>query len=565
MKLPLSTALLVFYSCTSLAATPSAPTPARMLHGALQKIDGDSWLEHVTTLASDEFEGRAPGTRGETLTIDYLQQQFRKLGLEPGNPDGTYLQRVPTVGISSHPTMSYARDGHSTQLIFGDDYVAWSARAERQIEVTDSELVFVGYGVQAPEYRWDDYKGADLKGKTLLMLINDPPVPDPRHPKRLDPAVFGGNAMTYYGRWAYKYEMAAKMGAAGALIVHDTFPAAYGWNVVNSSWTGAQYYVQSANDGQDQPRANGWVQKPVAEAIFKAAGKDFAALSAAAKTKGFKAVPLGLKADLSFTNAIRKSNSHNVVGILPGTARPDEYVLYTAHWDHLGRCTPDATGDDICNGALDNATGVAALTALAKANVQAGAAPRSQVFMAVTLEESGLLGSEYYAANPIYPLSRTVGGVNMDGLAPTGPTRDVTVTGGDKSELSDVMRPVLAVMNLRVSPEAHPERGSYYRSDHFSLAKRGVPMFAIGKGNDLVIGGVAAGEAASEDYTRNRYHQPSDEYSDAWDFTGIAQQAELYFRLGRALAESDAWPNWRATDEFRATRDKACAADAGGC
>jgi Zn-dependent M28 family amino/carboxypeptidase len=528
---------------------------------AAPAIDTGLMRTMIKTLASDEYEGRAPSTAAEPKTLDYIVAQFKAAGLQPGN-HGQWLQDVPTVEITAENVSPLRVSGKGAPLSFkyGSDFVAASYRVTPATALKASALVFVGYGINAPELGWNDYAGLDMKGKTAVILVNDPD-----YAMEGESGLFKGRRMTYYGRWTYKFEEAARQGAAGALIVHDTFPAAYGWNVVNSSWTGAQYYVQSANDAMDQTQVNGWIQKPVAEAIFKAAGKDFAALSAAAKTKGFKPVPLGLRADLSFTNAIRKANSHNVVGILPGAARPDEYVLYTAHWDHLGRCTPDASGDDICNGALDNATGVAALTALAKANVEAGPAPRSQVFMAVTLEESGLLGSEYYAANPIYPLDRTVGGVNMDGLAPLGPARDVTVTGGDKSELNDLMQPVLAAMGLKVSPEAHPERGGYYRSDHFSLAKRGVPMFAVGSGNDLVDGGVAAGEAASEDYTKNRYHQPSDEYSDAWDFTGIAQQAELYYRLGRALAESSAWPNWRPGDEFRAIRDKACAADAGGC
>ncbi|MEO7248100.1 MAG: M28 family peptidase, partial [Novosphingobium sp.] len=341
-----------------------------------------------------------------------------------------------------------------------------------------------------------------------------------------------------------------------ALIVHDTFPAAYGWNVVNSSWTKAQYYVQSANDGADQTAFNGWVQKPKAEAMLAAAGKDLATLTAAAQQKGFKAVPLGLKASLSFDNKIRKSTSHNVIGVLPGKKAPNEYVLYTAHWDHLGRCTPDKRGDNICNGAVDNGTGVAALTALAKANVQAGAARRTQVFMSVTLEESGLLGSRWYAEHPVFPLGQTVGGVNMDALYPTGPTHDYSMTGGDKSELSALFRKSLAQQGLVEAPEDSPEKGSYYRSDHFSMAKLGVPMFSVGRGIDMVNGGKAAGQAAKDDYVNNRYHQPSDEFSPAWDWSGITQDVRLFYSLGRSLADSRAWPNWNAGDEFRSVRDK---------
>ena len=375
--------------------------------------------------------------------------------------------------------------------------------------------------------------------------------------------LFRGRRMTYYGRWTYKFEEAARQGATGALVIHDTFPAAYGWQVVESSWSNAQHFVQTANDGADQTVANGWVQKAVAEAIFKAAGQDLAALTVAAGVKGFKPVPLGLKASLSFDNTIEKANSHNVIGILPGTKRPDEYVLYTAHWDHLGRCKPDASGDVICNGAVDNATGIAALAALAKMNGAAGKTARSQVFLAVTLEESGLLGSEYYARNPVFPLAKTVGGVNMDALPVGSPARDVTVTGGDKSELTAILRKVEREMGLSEAPEEHPERGYYYRSDHFSFAKRGVPMFAVERGTDLVKGGKAAGAAISDDYTNVRYHQPSDEYEASWDMSGMKQDVRLFYRLGRALANSTAWPNWNPGDEFKAIRDKSRAEAAG--
>jgi Zn-dependent M28 family amino/carboxypeptidase len=362
--------------------------------------------------------------------------------------------------------------------------------------------------------------------------------------------------MTYYGRWTYKFEEAARQGAAGALIVHDTFPAAYGWNVVQSSWSKSQLYLQSDKDGADQTMANGWMQKRVAENIMAAAGKDLTSLITAAGQKGFQAVPLGLKASVSFDNKTRKSSSHNVIGILPGKAAPKEYVLYSAHWDHLGRCKPDARGDDICNGAVDNATGVAALAAIAKASAKAGAARRSQVFLALTLEESGLLGSKWYAEHPVYPLRQTVGGANMDALSPTGAAKDYSMTGGDKSELTALFRKALREKGLVESPEDSPEKGSYYRSDHFSMAKLGVPMFDISRGIDLVKGGKTAGKAASDDYTNNRYHQPSDEYSTKWDWSGINQDVSLLYRLGHMLADSKVWPNWYPTDEFRAIRDK---------
>jgi Predicted aminopeptidases len=534
---------------------PEAAAPAE------PDISVDLMKQMTKRLAADDFEGRAPSTAIEPKVLDYIVAQFKAAGLQPGN-NGKWLQPVPTVEITGSKYTPLKVSGPAAQMSFkfGEDYVAASYRVAPRTQVSNSELVFVGYGINAPELGWNDYAGIDMRGKTAVILVNDPD-----YAAETEDGLFKGRRMTYYGRWTYKFEEAARQGATAALIVHDTFPAAYGWNVVNSSWTGAQYYVQTADDGASQTAANGWVQKPVAEAILKAAGKDLTALTAAAKQKGFKPVPLGLKASFGFDNAIRKSTSNNVVGILPGTAHPDEYVLYSGHWDHLGRCTPDATGDDICNGAVDNATGIAALAAIAKANVAAGPAERSQVFLAVTLEESGLLGSEYYGANPIFPLSRTVGGVNMDALMPGPRARSYSMTGGDKSDLSAVFRAALAEKGLDEVPEDHSERGYYYRSDHFSMAKRGVPMFDVARSTDLVEGGKTAGDKISQEYTDKHYHAPSDEYSEGWNWDGIVEDVKLYYLLGRTLAESDAWPNWYPDDEFRALRDKSCAAATGGC
>jgi len=518
-------------------------------------------MKQVTQrLAADDFEGRAPSTATEPKVLDYIVSQFQAAGLQPG-VNGKWLQDVPTVEITGQRQSALRVAGGKTPLsfAFGSQWVGASYRVTPQTRVKDSPLVFVGYGIVAPELGWNDYAGIDMKGKTAVILVNDPD-----YASQTEEGLFKGRRMTYYGRWTYKFEEAARQGATGAIIVHDTFPAAYGWNVVNSSWSGPQYHVQTPNDGMDQTQVNAWVQKDVAQAILGAAGKDLATLTKAAQTKGFKPVPLGLTASVSFDNAVRKSTSHNVVGVLPGKTRPNEYVLYTGHWDHLGRCTPDKAGDAICNGAVDNATGIAALAALAKANAAAGPAERSQVFLAVTLEESGLLGSEYYAQNPVFPLNRTVGGVNMDALSPGGRVRDYAMTGGDKSELTDLFRSALSSRGLVESAETGAEKGGYYRSDHFSMAKRGVPMFAFGRGIDLVTGGKAAGQAAEEDYTANRYHQPSDEYSETWDWSGIMQDMDLFYSLGRGLADSTVWPNWRNGDEFRAIRDKSCASD-GGC
>ncbi len=518
-------------------------------------------LKDVTrTLSSDAFEGRGPGTRAEALTTDYIIQRFKAAGLKPGNR-GKWLQDVPTVEIGTRNSdgLTINGGGQPLKFAYATDFVANSYRVAPRTEINASELVFVGYGINAPELGWNDYAGTDMKGKVAVILVNDPD-----YEMNNENGPFRGRRMTYYGRWTYKFEEAARQGAKAALIVHDTFPAAYGWNVINSSWTGPQMYVQRADGAMDQTEANGWIQKPVAEAIFNAAGKNLTAMMAAAKRPGFHAVPLGLSATMDFDNSIKKGVSHNVIGIQPGRKRADEYVLYTAHWDHLGRCSPDKTGDDICNGAVDNASGVAALVALAEANKRAGAADRSQVFMSVTLEESGLLGSEFYAANPVYPLARTVGGVNMDGLAPGSPSRDLSVTGGDKSDLTTTLRTVERQMGLIETAESHSERGGYYRSDHFSMAKRGVPMFSVGRGSDWLRGGKTAGEAVGEFYTKNNYHQPSDEFSETWDWTGPLQDAEIYYRLGRMLAMGTAWPNWHPGDEFRAIRDKSCKAP-GGC
>jgi Zn-dependent M28 family amino/carboxypeptidase len=370
--------------------------------------------------------------------------------------------------------------------------------------------------------------------------------------------------MTYYGRWTYKFEEAARQGAAGAIIVHDTYPASYGWATVQSSWSGPQAYARRADGGADQTLVNGWVQKPVAQALLRSGGRDLARLSAAAKRPGFKPVPLGVTVSTGFDNSIRRFASKNVIGVLPGAERPDEYVLHSAHWDHLGRCTPDAQGDDICNGAIDNATGTAALVALAEAHVKAGPAARSLVFLAVTAEEAGLLGSEYYAMNPVFPLSHTVGGINMDALSLAGPARDVTVIGGGKSELDRYLEQALAELGRSATPDPSPQAGYYYRSDHFSFAKRGVPMFYIDSGLDLIEGGRAAGQAWEMAYRETGYHLPGDEYDPNWNWAGVMDDVQLFYRLGRMLADGSDWPNWYPADEFRHIRDASCAPE-GAC
>lgn len=509
-------------------------------------------LKDVTkTLSSDAFEGRAPATPAEDKTTAYIVERFKAAGLKPGNK-GKWFQDVPLVEITAQNVGPLVFTGGKApvSLAYRTDIVIGTYQVVPKVVLKDSEVVFVGYGVNAPERGWNDYAGVDVKGKTVVILINDPDW----QTMTLD-GDFGGRAMTYYGRWTYKFEEAARQGAAAAIIVHDTEPAAYGWGVVQSSWTGPQLEQDTPGNHMDQSKAIGWIQKPAAEALFTSAGKDFATLAAAAKIKGFKAVPLGLKANGSWTNTIRRQASKNVVGVLPGTERPDEVVLYSAHWDHLGRCDA-VNGDDICNGAVDNASGVAALVALAEANVKAGAAKRSQVFLAVTAEESGLLGSKFYAENPVYPLNRTVGGVNMDALKIYPEARDFVIAGAGKSELEDMVKPMVAAQGRHIAPEPSPERGYYYRSDHFSFAKLGVPMLDGSAGEDLVVGGPAAGKAASDDYNTNRYHKPQDEYDPNWNWGAALQDVKLYYTMGRTLADGTAWPNWYPTAEFRAVRDK---------
>jgi len=506
----------------------------------------------VKELSLDSYEGRAPGSAGEEKTVSYLIGKFKAAGLEPGNGTG-WTQDVPLVEILAKNVSALSvadKSGKAMSFAYGSEFVIGSYRETPKTEVKASEMVFVGHGIVAPEKGWNDYAGVDVKGKTVVVMVNDPDFDT----AGLD-GPFGGKAMTYYGRWTYKYEEAAKQGAAAVLIIHDEAPAAYGWNVVNSSWTGPQFLAQSKDGGKSQTLANGWIQKSVAKEIFAAAGQDLDKQMAAAKAKGFKAVPLGLTASVNFDNEISRKNSKNVVGILKGSKRPDEYVLYTAHWDHLGICTP-VDGDDICNGAIDNATGTAALVALAESFKKAGAPDRSVVFLAVTAEESGLLGSKYYAENPVFPLSKTVGGVNMDAFSMAGPAKNLTVIGKGKSQLDIYLDAAAKAEGRTPENEPTPEKGFYYRSDHFSFAKLGVPMVYFEGGDDLVTGGKEAAKKIADEYEKNAYHSPKDEFKEDWDWSGVMADLRLYYRVGRMLAMTDAWPNWNEGDEFRAIRDK---------
>ncbi|TSB04306.1 M28 family metallopeptidase [Sphingorhabdus contaminans] len=551
LTLALASALALTSACKQMddktvdsAALPQVEVP---------ELSEQTMKDVVKELSLDSYEGRAPGSAGEEKTVAYLIDRFKKAGLEPGN-NGSWTQDVPLVEITAKNVSALSiadKSGKAMSFAYGSEFVVGSYRETPKTKIDQSEMIFVGHGIVAPEKGWNDYEGLDVKGKTVVIMVNDPDF-DATDLK----GDFGGKAMTYYGRWTYKFEEAARQGAAAALIIHDDAPAAYGWNVVNSSWTGTQFLAQSKDAGASQTAANGWIQKDVAREIFEAAGQDLDKQMAAAKKKGFKAVPLGLKASLSFDNDIARKASKNVVGVLKGAKRPEEYVLYTAHWDHLGRCTAAADGDDICNGAVDNATGTAALVALAEGFKKAGAPDRSIVFLAVTAEESGLLGSKYYAENPIYPLSQTVGGVNMDAFSMAGPAKNLTVIGKGKSQLDDYLNAAAKAEGRTPEMEPTPEKGFYYRSDHFSFAKLGVPMVYFEGGDDLVKGGKEAAKAAAEDYEKNRYHAPGDEYDESWDWSGVMADLRLYYRVGRMLAMTDAWPNWNEGDEFRAIRDK---------
>ena len=551
LSLALVSALALTSACQK-AASPDIEV------AALPQIDvpalSEQTMKDVTReLSLDSYEGRAPGSAGEAKTVAYLISKFKAVGLAPGN-NGSWTQDVPLIEITAKNVSALRiadQNGKAMSFAYGSEYVIGSYREAPKTEIKQSDMVFVGHGIVAPEKGWNDYAGVDVKGKTVVVMVNDP---DFENDSLEGP--FGGKAMTYYGRWTYKYEEAARQGAAAVLIIHDTAPAAYGWNVVNSSWTGTQFLAQSKDGGKSQTQANGWIQKSVAKKIFAAAGQNLEKQMAAAKQKGFKAVPLNLTASLSFENDIARKASENVVGIMKGTKRPEEYVLYTAHWDHLGRCTAAADGDDICNGAVDNATGSAGLVALAEGFAKAGAPERSVVFLAVTAEESGLLGSKYYAENPVFPLSQTVGGVNMDAFSMSGPAKNLTVIGKGKSQLDIYLEAAAKSEGRTPEMEPTPEKGFYYRSDHFSFAKLGVPMVYFEGGDDLVTGGKAAAKAAAEDYEKNRYHAPSDEFDEKWDWSGVMSDLKLYYRVGRMLAMTDAWPNWNDGDEFRAVRDK---------
>ncbi|GJM13528.1 MAG: hypothetical protein DHS20C12_19310 [Pseudohongiella sp.] len=506
--------------------------------------------EHIAVLASDEFEGRAPATPGEEKTISYLQAEFEALGIQPGNGD-SYFQSVSVTEITtaSDAVLTFSGSDYSAELEYATEMIVGSQQQVPSTSLINSELVFVGYGVVAPERNWNDYAGIDVTGKTVVILVNDPGY------ATQNPAVFNGNAMTYYGRWTYKYEEAARQGAAGALIVHETGPAGYGWEVVSGSWSGPQIGLQADNLNSDKNDIEGWLTLDSAQALFAGAGLNYEELKAAAAQPGFSAVPLGdITASVSIQNSVRTSESQNVIAMIPGTERPDETIIYTAHWDHLG-VNPELPGDNIYNGAADNATGTAALLAMAKMHMDAGPTPRSVVFLAVTAEESGLLGSRWYAEHPVFPLETTVANINIDVLNTYGPMHDIVVVGNGSSELETYLEEAAAAQGRHLVEEPNPERGYYYRSDHFNFAKAGVPALYAESGEDSVEFGPEWGAQQAQDYNENRYHAPSDEYDPNWNLGGAAQDIQLYFDVANKLSHETRFPNWLEGNEFKGIRD----------
>jgi Zn-dependent M28 family amino/carboxypeptidase len=514
-------------------------------------VDTATLMHHIRVLSADSLMGRAPGSAGEDKTVAYLEAQFRALGLKPGNTDGTFIQKVPLVGITvkGAPVMTFAKGGQSQQLKWRDDYVAWTKHVAPSASLKNSELVFVGYGTEAPEFAWDDYKGFDATGKTLVMLVNDPPL--------ADTSQFGGPRMTYYGRWTYKFEQGARHKAAGVILIHETGPAGYPFTVVQGN-AAEKFDLVTPDRNMSRCDVEAWMTLDKAKALFAMAGQDFDKLKAAAATREFTPVPLGVTASVTLANALRTLDSRNVVAKLEGSdpVLKDEYVIYTAHWDHFGIGTK-VNGDSIYNGALDNASGTAGLLAIAKAFAAMPTPPkRSIVFLAVTAEEQGLLGSAYYALQPIYPLAKTAAVINMDGLNPYGKTADITVIGLGASELDDYARVAAAEQGRTLRPDPEPEKGFYYRSDHFNFAKQGVPAFDPDAGIEFIGKPPEYGKQKRDEYTSTYYHSPQDEIHADWDMTGAVDDLRLFLTMGYRVAEAAKMPEWRPGNEFKAARDR---------
>ncbi len=520
-------------------------------------IESKRLLSHIRMLSSDVMEGRGPGTRAEPRVIDYVTGAFAASGLEPGHPAGGWIQAVELVGFTGTPTMEFTVADERIPLVFRDDFVAVSRQEQAAIDLMDSPLVFVGYGVTAPEYGWDDFKHVDVRGRTVVVLVNDPPVPDPHDPSRRDPAMFHGTAMTYYGRWTYKLEEASRRGAAGAIIVHQTGPAGYPWGVVADSWSGENMDAAGSGAAEPRVRVESWITENRARELFQLAGHDFDTLQWAACARDFEPVVLEATVTCRITNAVRRLTSHNIIARLPGAdpAVAGEYVLFSAHWDHLGVGRP-VDGDPVYHGAIDNASGVAAILELARAFKAMTPAPRrTLLFLATTAEEKGLLGARYYASHPLYPLERTLADFNIDGINPWGLTTDVSVIGRGNSTLEDVLESAASTVGRTLSPDPEPEKGFFYRADHFEMAKRGVPALYLESGVHFVDRPADYGAKKREEFTSHDYHKPSDVVKPDWDLRGAVADLELLLATGRAVADGDVWPEWNRGNEFRAIRE----------
>jgi Zn-dependent M28 family amino/carboxypeptidase len=557
--------LLVAFAaaCTSKSETPASqqqpPAAVQMPLASMPKVDQQKILEHIKVLSSDEFEGRAPGTKGEELSVKYIQDQYKKLNLKPGNPDGTYVQKVPLVGIvgTQLKPLTVTKGARNQTFKWADEVVAWTKHVADGASVANSDVVFAGYGVEAPEFNWNDFKDVDVKGKTILVLVNDPAVPDPADPAKLDPKTFKGDAMTYYGRWTYKFEEGARRGAAAIFVVHETGPAGYPFSVVQGNLR-EKFDLVTPDKNMGRANIEGWITLAAAKKILALGGQDFDALKKQARTREFKPVSLGIKASIAIKNTLRTIDSQNVVAKLDGTdpKLKDEYVVYSAHWDHLGVGAP-VNGDKIYNGALDNASGVATVLEIARAFTEIQPSPkRSILFLMVTAEEQGLLGSQYYATNPLYPLNKTVANINIDGVNQWGITKDLTVVGMGASDLDDYLKAAADEQGRVLRPDPEPEKGFYYRSDHFNFAKRGVPALDPDSGIDFVGKDPGYGKTKRDEYTEKDYHAPSDEIKPDWDLSGAAQDAELLLAVGYRVGNADKIPEWKPGNEFKATRDQ---------
>jgi Zn-dependent M28 family amino/carboxypeptidase len=551
----ISLVLVITTACNRNETTPAGQAAAignataqsdQVPLSALPKIDQNAILAHIKVLSSDEFEGRAPGTKGEDRSVSYIEDQFKKLNLKPGNPDGTYTQKVPLVGIlgAELKPLTFTKGSQKQTLKWSDEVVAWTKHVAAGASINKSDVVFAGYGVEAPEYNWNDFKDVDVKGKTIIVLVNDPAVPDPNNPARLDPNTFKGDAMTYYGRWTYKFEEGARKGAAAILVVHETGPAGYPFKVVQGNLN-EKFDLVTPDKNMSRANIEGWITSDAARKILAMGGQDYDALKKQARTREFRPVPLGLKASMAIKNTLRTIESQNVIAKLEGSdpRLKDEYVTYSAHWDHLGIGAP-VNGDRIYNGALDNASGVAAVLEIARAFTQVQPQPkRSILFLMVTAEEQGLLGSEYYSISPLYPLNKTLANINLDGINQWGRTKDITVIGMGASDLDDYLKAAANEQGRVLRPDPEPEKGFYYRLD----PDAGIDF--VGKSPDW-------GRKKRDEYTEKDYHAPSDEIKPDWDLAGAVDDAQLFFAVGHRVANADKYPEWKPGNEFKAKRDE---------